>query len=554
MESSIFGIDLGTTYSCIAQVDSNGQPTVILNKNNDATTPSVVFFDPKDGNVIVGKIAKKHAVIDEGRVVSLVKRAMGNPDWVQVIDGKEYKPEDISSLILRKIVQDASQTTGYEIKDVVITHPAWFGIQQKEATQRAGILAGLNVVSLIPEPTAAAIAYGMTENDAGNDQVVLVYDLGGGTFDATVIEIKDKAITAITTGGDHTLGGVNWDNDIVNFLASEFEKQTSIPAENLLADKLMYQELLQEAEDMKMELSDRESAQRVFRFEAESATIELTREKFEELTSRWLEQSISYMDDTLRRAAEKGYPKIDRILLVGGSTFMPQVEKRLQSYNVPLLRRDPNQIVAKGAAYFGFFKMLNQEIVQHILDEKNVSPDEPMPPVTPEEQEQATKEVGEKYNLSPRVIENLGKKITIVTPKSFGIKVMTENDEKKGNNLIIRNTELPCDATKTYGVYSDNQTAVEIEVFENTLSDGPESYVELENCIDMETRTLTFLKPLPKGAPIDIKFTMNDQGLLHIEAFDKTTDQQIDFDLQTEIQKNEELANDQKRLLSLKVS
>ena len=216
--TKVFGIDLGTTYSCIAFVNEHGKPEVIPNFDNNRTTPSVVFFD--EDNIIVGEEAKNNIKVYSDQVVSFIKRNMGNSDFIFEYDGNTYKPEEISSYILKKLVKDAEQNLGFEISDVIITCPAYFGINERESTRKAGEIAGLNVRAIINEPTAAALAYGM---DKAENKVVLVYDLGGGTFDITMIEIKpDSEINVIVTGGDHDLGGKDWDDKITNYLVQEF--------------------------------------------------------------------------------------------------------------------------------------------------------------------------------------------------------------------------------------------------------------------------------------------------------------------------------------------
>ena len=213
----VYGIDLGTTYSCIAVVDKlSGKPYIIPNGEGDATTPSVVYFEDADTRV-VGKEAKNTAVLEPDSVIEMVKRNMGAPDWRWSFEGQEYSAEEISAYILRKVVDDAEQTLGVRPEDVVITCPAYFGIPQREATAAAGRIAGLNVLEIINEPTAAAIAYGLQDD---RDQVVLVYDLGGGTFDVSIIEVKDGSVSVIATGGDHELGGRDWDEEVVKYLSA----------------------------------------------------------------------------------------------------------------------------------------------------------------------------------------------------------------------------------------------------------------------------------------------------------------------------------------------
>jgi molecular chaperone DnaK len=240
----VYGIDLGTTYSCIAHVDEHGKPVVLQNAEGDSTTPSVVYFESAD-NIVVGQAAKEVVSIHPDLCVSTVKRSMGDPNWERTFQGQAYKPQDVSSFILRKVVGDTEKVTGDKIEDVVITCPAYFGVNEKEATKQAGIVAGLNVLYVIPEPTAAALAYGIEQTE---DQVVLVYDLGGGTFDVTLIDIKAGEITVICTGGDRELGGKDWDDAVVSYLTQKFSEATGTPADALLEDMETYQELLNAAE------------------------------------------------------------------------------------------------------------------------------------------------------------------------------------------------------------------------------------------------------------------------------------------------------------------
>jgi molecular chaperone DnaK len=275
MVGKVYGIDLGTTTSCIACVDEHGKPEIVNNSEGQPTTPSVVWFT-EDGTAVVGQNAKHESVVHPDRVVSLVKRVMGNADWLFSCNGKSYKPQEISAHILRKLVNDAQNERGDEIKDVVITCPAYFGVNEREATRQAGQIAGLNVLQIIPEPTAAALAYGMGQE---RDQVVMVYDLGGGTFDVTVIDVKDKHLRVVAVGGNHRLGGADWDSVIVTYFEQEFERQKNISVDMLERNLETRQQLLNEAERTKIGLSTVNKRDYRIRHEAESAMVSLTREK-----------------------------------------------------------------------------------------------------------------------------------------------------------------------------------------------------------------------------------------------------------------------------------
>ncbi len=360
-ETKVFGIDLGTTYSCIAYVDEYGKAVVVPNVEGDRTTPSVVYFE--GSSRVVGKEAKNSAVLYSEQVVEMVKRQMGEADWLFEYEGTKYRAEEISSYILRKLADDAELHLGHPVKDVVITCPAYFGIAQREATARAGEIAGLNVREVINEPTAAAIMYGL-QNE--RDQVVLVYDLGGGTFNITVIEIKGGAITVVATGGDHHLGGRNWDEAIVQYLAEQWMNDTGSTDDPLESMETL-QDLWGKAESAKRALSAKMETTVPVMHAGQRVGVTLSRDKFNELTANLLTRTIDFTHSTIQEAekwdfthstiqeAEKwDFNNFDQILLVGGSTKMPQVVERLKKeFSIPLRSFDPDEAVAKGAACYG---------------------------------------------------------------------------------------------------------------------------------------------------------------------------------------------------------
>ncbi len=296
----VYGIDLGTTYSAIAYVDEHGKPVVVPNQESERITPSVVLFDGE--NVIVGNTAKESAKVEPHRVVSRVKQHMGDPNFIFECEGHAFSAEDISSFILRKVAGDAEIALGDQVTEVVITCPAYFGTPEREATANAGKLAGLNVRAILNEPTAAAIAYGLEQ---GEDQTVLVYDLGGGTFDITMIEIKDRLIRVICTGGDHHLGGVLWDEAIVMYLAEEFRSQTGCESDPL-DDPEVLNDLFLQAERGKKTLTQREKAPFRVTHAGQQARIELDREKFQEITKHLLDRTIELTREMLADAAPRG--------------------------------------------------------------------------------------------------------------------------------------------------------------------------------------------------------------------------------------------------------
>src|SRR5450755_1966639 len=361
MERPVFGIDLGTTYSCITYIDAYQDIVVIPNAEGDELTPSVVYFE---GNSrIVGKEALALAQTFPEQVVTMVKRQMGMAYWRFEYDGQQYSPEEISSYILRKLAQDAEQQTGYPVLDVVITCPAYFDFPQREATARAGQLAGLHVWEVINEPTAAAIAYGLQEE---KDATILIYDLGGGTFDVTIIEIQQGAIRVIATGGDSTRGGRDWDEAIVLYLVQEWQKQTGA-SDDILESAEALQELWQQAEDAKRALTFNHAVVVPVFYAGQEAEIVLSRETFHRLTAPLLEQTLFFTRATLEEARKQGCTSIDQILLVGGSTRMLQVTARLQEeFQIPISMYDPDEAVAKGAALYGYKLKVDREVQEQL--------------------------------------------------------------------------------------------------------------------------------------------------------------------------------------------
>ncbi len=318
----IAGIDLGTTYSAIAHFDEYGKVDVIPNSDNERITPSVILFEQEE--VIVGKIAKNQAVSNPENVVQFVKRHMGEPDWVRVINGREYTPEILSAIILKRIVSDAEDQLGEPITDVVITCPAYFNDNERKATMDAGKIAGLNVIGIINEPTAAAIAYGM--NNLDRDVKALVYDLGGGTFDVTILHIDGNNVKVLATDGERRLGGKDWDDMLLNHVAEKFiDEHKTDPRE----DPEAYQDLVIKVEEAKKTLSKKPVAKIFAQCAGKSLKMQITREEFEELTRPLLEQTETYLDVVLKKA-DLTWDSIDVVIPVGGMTRIPAVQQMLE--------------------------------------------------------------------------------------------------------------------------------------------------------------------------------------------------------------------------------
>lgn len=510
---TVYGIDLGTTYSCIASVDEYGKPTVIKNAEGENITPSVVQFDGT--NRVVGREAKNVAQMYHDSTVEMVKRQMGNADWRYPYDGVEYRAEEISSYILRKVVSDAETHVGESITDVVITCPAYFSINEREATAAAGKIAGLNVRGIINEPTAAAIAYGV-QQDMAKDMVAFVYDLGGGTFDITMIAIKSGEIEVIATNGDHHLGGRNWDEVIVNYLAEQWKQETG-SQDDPLDDPETTQDLFGKAENAKKALSSREKTEVAVTHAGKRAKVTLTVDKFEELTQSLLERATLLTRQTLEAASAKGYPRFDQLLLVGGSTRMRQVAQQLRAdFGAEPQSIDPDEVVAKGAAIYGMKLALGDEI-RVKLEGWGVGDGQEAPP---DMVRKAEEQVASERGLTLPGLKKLNVEVTNVVSHSFGVEVIQAATGKAVvSNLIIVNDRLPASVAKKFGTFEANQDSAEIRIMQN---ESTETTAEIETSKEIGTATLPLPPGLPADAPIEITLTLDAEGRLHVTGRDLT--------------------------------
>jgi molecular chaperone DnaK (HSP70) len=545
----VFGIDLGTTYSCISYVDEFGKPVVLPNSENDRVTPSVVFFDGDE--IIVGEVAKENSKIYPDDVVSFVKRAMGDEFYLFTHREKEYKPEEISSLILRKLVKDASDYLGEEVKDVVITCPAYFGINEREATRNAGIIAGLNVKQIINEPTAAAIDYGM---EKGEDKVVLVYDLGGGTFDITMIDVSNSEIKVIGTGGDHNLGGKDWDDAIIRHLVAKFGEETGIQ-EDILEDLDVAQDLALQAEKAKQILSTRDKAPIVVSYGGQRIKVILTREEFEQITNDLLERTITLTKDMLNEAKKKGYEKFDEFLLVGGSSRMPQVISRVTAEFTTVEPKlfDPDEAVAKGAALFGWKLSIGEELVIKLAEQTGQKAEDiNVDDVEESVMEEASQSLADTLGLTLGAVKKASIKIKNVTSKSFGI-VAYKNDQEVLYNIILKNDEVPKEIKQRFGTKEANQESVEVKIMENELTD--QLVENLDYCAEIGVAELKLPSNLPYDSPIEVTFSLNEEGRLTIEAVEVTDNRKIAVTIETSsIMTEEQVVEAQEKSKGLIVS
>lgn len=527
MTTKIYGIDLGTTYSCIAHVDEYGKAMAIQNAEGEQITPSVIYFESAD-NRVVGKEAKNVAVMYPGQVVEMVKRQMGQPHWLFHYEGTDYSAEEISSYILRKVVQDAEEYLNCEIKDVVITCPAYFGINEREATANAGRIAGLNVHSIINEPTAAAIAYSLQSSQSlaeQPDEITLVYDLGGGTFDITMIEKKGSELTVIATGGHHQLGGKDWDKAIVDYLAHQWQEITG-NMNDPRDDPEDAQDLFLKAETAKQSLGRKEKTEIAVVHEGQREKIELTREKFDELTSSLLEQTIQYTRSMLDEAAKKGYHQFDQILLVGGSTRMPQVVERLrQEFGLEPRMYDPDQAVAKGAALYGLKLAVDEEIrIRFATNEiKEISSSE-------------KEKIANEFGLPGAKLDDfVGLKARNVSSRSFGVISLMADDQ--GNyhevvsNLILVNTAVPVEAQQHFRTVQPNQEEANIRITESLISE--EVIADFSLCNEISMAVLSLPPGLPQHSPVEITFQLDEQGRLHAVARELSANRVVEVEVQT---------------------
>ncbi|MGI8435733.1 MAG: Hsp70 family protein, partial [Chthoniobacterales bacterium] len=351
------GIDLGTTFSAVAHIDPYGKPQIIPNAESERITPSVILFD--GGCAVVGTLAKTSSVAEPEKIVDFVKREMGKPkgDFSREFDGKTYSAEELSALILKKLKKDAEKYLKEPVTDAVITVPAYFSDSERTATITAGKLAGLNVLQVVNEPTAAAVAYGMDKLD--QDQTVFVFDLGGGTFDVTIMRIEGHHIKMLATNGDHRLGGKDWDDVLVNLVAEEFDREHG---ENPLLDLQSYQDLQSRALSAKIQLSSRPRTSIVHNYNGRSLKLEVTREDFEKKTRHLLEKCKAICEIVMQEAKIK-WSEIDKVLLAGGMTRMPMVREMIAQLSPAPLEDgvNPDEVVAIGAAVQAILIMLGEE-------------------------------------------------------------------------------------------------------------------------------------------------------------------------------------------------
>ena len=418
----------------------------------------------------------------------------------------------------------------------MITCPAYFGINEREATRKAGEIAGFNVRQIINEPTAAAIAYGTL--DTSDNRVVLVYDLGGGTFDITMIDIRKDSVEVVCTGGDHNLGGKDWDDRIVGFMVDKYQEETQNP-EDILEDPDTWQDLQLSAEKAKKILSQRSKTPVSVTHGGERVKVVLERAKFEELTADLVERTIDFTKDMLGAAKDKGYTSFDEIILVGGSTRMPQIHERIQEeFSVTPKVFDPDEAIAKGAAIYGWKLSLNDGLIQRLAEKSkraveefsNLSEMVETQEVKPEDFKAAAQEVADETGYTLPTIQSAMMKVKNVTSKSFGVVAHNPRDEEIIFNLVVRNTAVPISRKKSFYTAIENQQTVLIRIMESETS---EVEIPLEHAVEINTAVLKLPPNLPADLPIEITFNLNEEGRLHITALETSQSRQVDVVLDT---------------------
>ena len=525
---STYGIDLGTTYSCIARLDANGNPEVIRNNEDDSNmVASVVFFE-NENNVVVGQAAKENIETDGDRVVQFVKREIGKPNnRVYEFDGKTYTPVEISALILTRL-KNLVESQGGTIENVVITVPAYFGLEERSATKQAGELAGLNVLSLINEPTAAALSYCAREFQ--EDRTILVYDLGGGTFDVTVVQMTMtqnesgndiQKINVLATGGDDKLGGKDWDDRLFDYILRACCDENGLTAQDIEAETR--QDIRSKVEEAKRKLSKKQSTKVRVDVNGSRTEIAIKRADFEKMTVDKVAQTMNFVESTLQKVPGVN---IDTVLLVGGSTYMPMIKDAVeQKFPGKVQQHDPDQAVAKGAAIYASMLVVEENSVGGTI------PSESNGDTSTEHAEQLTA----KFDVEDQ------------TPRSFGPGVM----DTKGNkpkyvleNFIKIGEKMPAVFSKTYYPLENNQERVRLRAFENMSTedtiipcvdeDGNPQATDPAHNVKLLGELIVNLPPdTSRDTPIKVTFKVDASGV-HVEAVNTITNEIFETFLRTE--------------------
>ncbi|MGI5130762.1 Hsp70 family protein [Pseudonocardia sp. CA-107938] len=525
---AVHGIDLGTTNSAIARTGADGRPQVLAGLSGEPTTPSVVLF-ASPGEHVVGEGARREARLDPEHVCALVKRRMGDAEWRFVAHGKAWSAPAVSSLILKSLVADA-EFAGDHPKSVVITVPAYFGDEERRATVLAGTYADLDVLDVLSEPIAAALSYGFGRLDGGPDlskgdtsETVLVYDLGGGTFDATVIELADRRISVLAVEGDHQLGGADWDERIALHLSRRFCADNP-DAEDPLDDSAGAQALVLAAERAKHQLTDAESTDVVVAHDGARSTITLTRAEVEELTAPLLRRTLDLTKACLAEAARRGVPRVDGILLVGGSSRMPAVAAAITKelgdrFSGEPRLHDPDLAVARGAALYGEKKELERMVGADLRSRGRLRDGAPLGDAAPADLDAACRRVADAYGVPiGQVRRAIEIQVDTVVSRGFGVLAVNGfTGRLEPTWLVHRNDRLPVRTRRSFGTVRPDQDAINVTIVEQ------QGQVESDRVGDVKVLIEGEISGIPpgfdEGSEVRVTFEMGFDGVLHVHAF-----------------------------------
>jgi len=551
VNDSVLGIDLGTTYCAMAVVDRFGKPTVVVNSEGQATTPSVIHFYDRDA-CVVGDEAVKMVVADPTNVVRFIKRSMGEPDFNLEFFGRSYTPQELSAIVLKKLREDAEEALGTSLKDAVITVPAYFNSAQRGATAEAGAIAGLNVLSIINEPTTAAISYGIER--LGGNRRVLVFDLGGGTFDVTLMEIKGISFRTIASDGNAELGGKDWDDRLLNHVAEQFSERFGQDPRD---DPRPYQDLYERCLAAKISLSSKPKAVFPVNFKGHRMIAQVTRAEFDEMSADLVDQCADTCELVLEKA-RMGWDHLDEVLLVGGSTRMPMIREmlnRLSGQKVDPTKVNPDECVALGAALAGVLRhrpnhpallLHRQNLAKRARATRSgvPAPASPTPPARSPQPAASPTSAPDPFSVTkpafgsgsdphiqmPPPPQKPAKndpvpsgymglppvQITDATSHPLGIIVLNRHHQERVYTLIPEATAVPCEKSGRFAYAYDNMTAIRVEVTEGVgkTRDAVKVIGEV---------VLEDLPPRPRGTPIQVVYRYNINQMLEIDIVDVTT-------------------------------
>ena len=526
MTDYCIGIDLGTTYSCLAYVDEDGDPVIEKNFEQEETTPSVILFDD-NGQILVGSQAKEMALMYEpDRTVTAIKRKIGS-SYEKEIDGKVYNPTQLSATILKKLLDDFNSNHCCEVKKAVITVPAYFGQNERDQTKTAGRIAGLEEVTLINEPTAAAISYGYSGNREGKERV-LVYDLGGGTFDVTVLEIEDGKFNAVATDGERFLGGKDWDAAMSEIIKEKVSEESGTDIDFLESDPEVVKSLEYDSEVIKKRLSTSGVTKGTLTVDGHKYVYSVNRNEFEDMSEDKLLQTLDVMDRVLK-SKSMTIDDIDVVILVGGSSRMPQVKeaimKKYPTANVKA--HDADLAVAKGAALFA----------KSMADS---------PAAITEGEVAAAAEAIQEEEERRIIVKN-------VLSKTFGLKATYEDGTEMISNIIFRNETLPIEKTKRYYPVEQEQNSIRIEIFEDAaMNDEEGTKTDMSLGVAIGEFTMDLPENVDKETPIDVTFVATEEGILtaSVTCMDQHKEYTLENDLKMTLEEIEKSQSIMERVVT----